>query len=196
METTTLKGAKIECFGQPSTDPDVSTCTDCLKSSWYSRWKFNFPFPQRGILIPWVLLTSLTSVAKFSIEQKRFDARSNHVEGTQPNKTQFTNARQPTACNQLFKRCSHRSVAPISHLLQSTLNTKDQTISSACLSWQYYLILRQPLTEVSVQNLVWILCENGQRTHIISSKLCYIYWKCVKSYIYKMVCSNSLLYEL
>lgn len=48
-----------------------------------------------GILIPWVLLTSLTSVAKKSIELKRFDATNDDVEGTQ-----FTNGRQPTACMQ------------------------------------------------------------------------------------------------
>jgi len=43
-----------------------------------------------GIVVPWVLLTSLSSVAKMSIEQRRPDARNNYVEGTQPYKIQFT----------------------------------------------------------------------------------------------------------
>lgn len=57
-------------------------------------------------------------------------------------------------CNQLFKYSSQIPVVQIPHLLQSTFNTSDLTKSSACVSWQCYPILRQPLTQASIEGLV------------------------------------------
>lgn len=55
-------------------------------------------------------------------------------------------------CNQLFECCSHGPMIQI-HLLQSTFNTKVLTMSSACVSWQHYLVLGQLSMEVSIHNL-------------------------------------------
>lgn len=52
--------------------------------------------------MPWALLISLTSVPRKYTEQQRFYVKKKQpcVEGTQPNKIQLTNGRQPTACMQ------------------------------------------------------------------------------------------------